>query len=475
MESPNRGNVADQIAPADAETLGNEAFVRRTLGRAFVVPILIMLAFLAILGFQIRGLLRETGELERSHAAIASGENTQKLLVDMETGARGYLLTSLDEFLEPYRKAKPLIDPSLNGLDKLVSERPDQRRRLEEIRSLCNAWLEQTDQQLAHRAEVSRDNTIAIEKKHLMDQIRRRFETFIQIEEQAHDHIESATRRTTAFAAITAIVLSLMIGGTFGYYNRLQLNRLSDNYRAQQVRLNEARAAAEEANRAKDSFLAMLSHELRNPLNTLLLSAQAMRRGGPNAETNERALGAIERSVKTLEKMIADLLDSSRIVSGKLELETRLIDPPTLIRNAVDALRPSAVAKDLRLLTEIDPALPPFSADPDRMQQVLWNLVSNAIKFTPAGGEVRVSMRRSNHAVEITVSDSGEGIAADDLDRVFGRFWQGKPTAQRGRAGLGLGLSIARSLVELHGGTLTAHSEGVGRGTSFEVKLPIHT
>jgi signal transduction histidine kinase len=474
-ESPNGANVSGPTASLDPETLGNEEFVRQTRRRAFLVPILVMFAFVAVLGFQIRQLVIETADLEHSHTAITLGQKTEKLLVDMETGARGYLLTGLEEFLEPYRKAKPQIEPSLIRLEKLVARRPDQLRRLAEISERDKSWLIQTDQQLAHRADVSHDNSIAIEKKHLMDQMRDRFDSFLEIEARTHEAIESHTRQTTALAAFSAVVLALMIGSSFGYYNRLQLDRLSTNYRDQQVRLNEARTAAEESNRAKDSFLAMLSHELRNPLNILMLSAQSLRRGGPNAPGADRALIAIERSVKNLEKMIADLLDSSRIVSGKLTLEIKLLDGSALIRNAVDTVRAAAVAKQIRLVTELDSNCPPVSADPDRIQQVLWNLLSNAIKFTPAGGEVRASMRISQNSVRITISDTGEGIATEDLGRVFGRFWQGKATAGRSRSGLGLGLSIARSLVELHGGTLSARSDGVGRGTTFELKLPIQT
>jgi signal transduction histidine kinase len=457
-----------------SQALGNESFVRKALRRAFVVPIVVMLGFVAILGLEIRHLVIETHDLERTDEIISTGQKTLRLLVDMETGLRGYLLTGLGAFLEPYLQALPLIDPSLARLDALVSNQPAQRARIEQVRGLEKSWLARSDEQMLRRREMAGDNAIMLEKKQSMDRIRATFDEFLSGEQQQRHQIASAVQESTLFAALSAIVLALMVGGSFGYYSRLQLARLDESYREQQIRLDEARSAAEAANLAKDSFLAMLSHELRNPLNTLMLSAQSLRRGEALPENKTRALMTIERSVTHLEKMIADLLDSSRIVSGKLALELRPLDPAAIVNHALDTVRASAEAKQIRLMREADANVPTIAADPDRIQQVLWNLLSNAIKFTPIGGEVGISLHASPDAIAITVRDNGEGIAAENLPLVFGRFWQNASLNGRTRGGLGLGLSIARSLTELHGGTLEAYSEGPDRGSIFTVTLPLH-
>jgi signal transduction histidine kinase len=471
-------SVADSPAvaarPDAPPALGNEAFVRQTLLRAFVVPIVVMLGFIAILGLQIRRLVTQSAELEHTDRVISTGQNTLRLIVDMETGLRGYLLNGLAVFLEPYSQAKSMIGPSLAKLSASVANEPEQHARVEEIRRLEEAWLVQSNYEVARRLLIGRDNTASLREKQLMDDLRSNFDDFLETEERRHVELSAAAKQTRLLAALSAVVLALTVGGSFGYYNRLQLRRLSENYRAQQVHLDEARSVAEKANLAKDNFLAMLSHELRNPLNTLMLSSQSMRRGEALPEGKARALMAIEHSVKDLERMIADLLDSSRIVSGKLAIEIRPLPAGLLIQNAVDTVRASADAKNIKLTTEMDAGGPLVYVDPDRIQQVLWNLLSNAIKFTPVGGEVRIGSHLTADAVQIRISDNGAGIAPEDLPRVFGRFWQAESLAGRARSGLGLGLSISRSLVELHGGTLSAYSDGAGRGATFAMTLPIH-
>ena len=432
-----------------------------------------MLGFVAILGIEIRHLAIETREIGQTDQIINAGQKALRLLVDMETGLRGYLLTGLDTFLQPYHDAVPLVIPSLARLELLLSNQPAQRARIEEIRDLEKSWLARSEEQVRHR-ETAGDNSLEIEKKRMMDHMRANFDELLSAEQRQRHELASATRETTLLAALSAAVLALLIGGSFGYYNRLQLARLDENYREQRERLDEARAAAEAANLAKDNFLAMLSHELRNPLNTLMLSAQSLRRGETLSETRTRAVRTIEQSVTQLERMIGDLLDSSRIVSGKLALDLRPLDPAALVNRAIDSIRASAEAKQIKLTRKVDAKVPIITADPDRIQQVLWNLLSNAIKFTDIGGEVGVSLRALPDAITITVRDNGHGIAPENLALVFGRFWQSASLQGRTHGGMGLGLSIARSLTELHGGTLEAYSAGRGRGSTFTVTLPLH-
>jgi len=246
---------------------------------------------------------------------------------------------------------------------------------------------------------------------------------------------------------------------------------------AEQTRLlageQAARDAVEAAGRAKDEFLASLSHELRAPLNTILMWAHLLRDGRLDQAAAASALETIERSTKAQVQIIADLLDVSRIVSGKLALETVPVDPSAITQAALDVVRPAALAKDIRLETALDHAAGPVLADPNRLQQVLWNLFSNAVKFTPRGGSVAVSLRRLGSHVEFVVRDSGEGISPEFLPHVFARFRQADGSTTRTHGGLGLGLSIARQLVELHGGTINATSAGVGQGSAFTVRLPV--
>ena len=248
---------------------------------------------------------------------------------------------------------------------------------------------------------------------------------------------------------------------------------ISERVRAEAT-IQEARDAAESANRAKDEFLATLSHELRTPLNAILGWLQILRLDGPgDAETWQEGLDVVERNTRSQVQLIEDILDVSRIVSGKLRLEVRPVSPATVMRAALDAVRPAAESRSIRLENVLDPHAGPITGDPDRLQQVFWNLLSNAIKFTPKGGKVQVSLAQVASSVEITVADTGQGIAPEFLPHVFERFEQADSSSTRAHKGLGLGLAIVRHLVELHGGGVRAESAGVGHGSTFRVQLPI--
>jgi PAS domain S-box-containing protein len=257
------------------------------------------------------------------------------------------------------------------------------------------------------------------------------------------------------------------------------INDVSDRKRAEQERellLGAERAArgeAERANRLKDDFLATLSHELRTPLNAILGWVQMLRNGHVKPEGVPRALEVIERNARAQNGLVSDLLDMSRIVSGKLELEVQPVDACAVAAGAVESVRQSAEQKGLRLETDFAAYSEPLSADPARLAQVITNLLTNAVKFTPAGGRVKVSVRRAGGYVEIEVADTGEGIAPDFLPQVFDRFRQADSSTSRSHRGLGLGLSITRQLVELHGGDVRADSAGLGRGSTFTVRLPV--
>lgn len=256
-------------------------------------------------------------------------------------------------------------------------------------------------------------------------------------------------------------------------------NDITDRKRAEQEREQlldqeqKAREEAETANRAKDEFLATVSHELRAPLNAMLGWAQILRSTRVDDKTLARAIEIIERSARTQSRLIEDLLDTARIVSGKLRLDIQPVDLTSLIENAVDVLRPASEAKQIDIQLLLNAGREVITGDPDRLQQVVWNLLSNAIKFTPKGGGVEVHLERADPHVRITVSDTGKGISAEYLPFIFDRFHQADSSSTRRSTGLGLGLSLVRHLVELHGGTVYAKSTGEGQGASFIINLPL--
>jgi signal transduction histidine kinase len=236
-----------------------------------------------------------------------------------------------------------------------------------------------------------------------------------------------------------------------------------------------ARAQAEAANRAKDEFLAMVSHELRTPLSAMLGWSRMLTTGKLDPDTVSRGIEAIERNARAQTQLIGDLLDISRITTGKLQLNVRPLRLDSVITNIIDAMRPAAQAKQILLHANLDTNAGSISGDPDRLQQIIWNLLSNAIKFTPAGGRVEITLERVGTHVQTTVADTGQGINAEFLPHVFERFRQADSSSTRKFGGLGLGLSIVRHLVELHGGTVQVDSPGEGQGATFTVRFPLLT
>jgi PAS domain S-box-containing protein len=234
-----------------------------------------------------------------------------------------------------------------------------------------------------------------------------------------------------------------------------------------------ARAAAEEANELKDQFLATVSHELRTPLNAMLGWTRMLRSGSVPVEKRAHGLATIERNALAQAQLIEDLLDVSRILSGKLRLDVAPVDLAAVVLAALDVVRPAAEAKALRLQPTLDPRAGPIVGDAARLQQVVWNLLSNAVKFTSKGGRIQVRLERVDSSIELVVTDTGQGIDEAFLPHVFDRFRQADGTTTRAHGGLGLGLSIVRQLVELHGGTIRALSQGVGLGATFVVRLPL--
>jgi PAS domain S-box-containing protein len=254
------------------------------------------------------------------------------------------------------------------------------------------------------------------------------------------------------------------------YQEAVFAQRRAEQEASEKQRLYEEAARA---NTAKDQFLATVSHELRTPLTSILGWAQMLTGGRLDSEKAQRAIETIERNARVQAQIVEDLLDISRIVSGKLRLNVQLFSPSASVEAAMEALRPAAIAKSVDIQLTMDPMTGPISGDPERLQQIVWNLVSNAIKFTPQNGHVHVKLQRYQSNVHITVSDNGIGIPQEYLPRIFDNFTQVDSKLSRKHGGLGLGLSIVKKLAELHGGTVNAHSDGLNKGASFTVILPL--
>jgi signal transduction histidine kinase/ActR/RegA family two-component response regulator len=288
----------------------------------------------------------------------------------------------------------------------------------------------------------------------------------------------SVRRTRTGFALITSvsIVLTLILCGMlFVLINRTYREQIGVRRLAEKERTSTAAALQEEkaASHLKDEFLATVSHELRNPLAPILTWTQLLRSGTLEKEKFDRGLEVIERNVVSLSQLIDDLVDVSRVASGKFRLDVRPIDLTPVIRAAVESQRPASDAKQIRLQIVLDERSGLISGDSERLQQVMGNLLSNAVKFTPKGGSVQVTLGRAESHVEMGVSDSGIGIEAGFLPHIFEPFQQARDGSRRRHSGLGLGLSIVRHIVELHGGEITAESPGLGGGSRFTIKLPL--
>ena len=263
------------------------------------------------------------------------------------------------------------------------------------------------------------------------------------------------------------------VGGVVRTFRDITRRREGEQERrALLLREQTARAAADSANRAKYDFLATLSHELRTPAAAMIGWTELLKGGRLDSERTKKALAALERSARTQSAVLNDLLDVSRVVRGVMRLHVRRTNLPDIISEAIDIMEPAVIAKRLQLRLAIAPDVSIVDADPDRLRQILWNLLSNAVKFTPDDGWIAVEAARDGEFIRIRVSDSGCGIEADFLPFAFERFRQAEPSSSRSHGGLGLGLAIVQHLVQLHGWTVEAFSDGPGRGAQFTIRLP---
>jgi PAS domain S-box-containing protein len=586
---------------------------RRNLVRAIILPIILLGFMTALFLFQINRLLETVERVEHTDLVIADANRAQKLILDMETGLRGFVITGQDEFLEPFNSGSQQSAPTLDQLSQRVSDNPDQVRKVESIRAKEAKWLKYANEVIALRKTQGEyiGRIKSGEGKQIMDSIRADFTSFIDTEETLRNVRTVATKSATNFAVISGLAAGLLVGFILAVFVRRQvvgvselfgqalenekqqsewlgttltsigdaviatdangnvtlMNRVAEsvtgwtNEEAKGKTLPEVfriineesrlevespvvkvlregqivglanhtilitkdgsevpiddsgapikdskgkiagvvlvfrditdrkkieqdleklfdrekalRAEAETANHLKDQFFSNASHELRTPLSAIVGWIRMLRRGTLDAPTTTAALETIERNAHAQTKLIDDLLDMSRIMSGKLNVNLEPIDALPVVTSTVNSLLPSAEAKAISIKTVATDQPWPVLADGYRLQQVIWNLLTNAIKFTPKGGEIIISLQRFEDQLELAVKDNGDGIEPEFLPFVFERFRQADGSETRRHGGLGLGLAIVRNLVDLQRGSVTASSDGAGKGATFAVRLPL--
>ena len=453
----------------------------------------LVILFVALIALVIgRGvmLIVSLSELDSRQAAVQRSEDVQALLADYvsqlkdaETGQRGYVLTGDQSYLEPYRTALDTIHRHDVELTRLTSTDADVAPRIRRLQVESADKLRELGETIALRSSVgfdaARDRVRAGEGKRAMDAIRTEVNALVADQKSRRIGLRadaaSMASQTRSAVLLSTVVMCLLTGIFFMEFRRSSIQRTALMHRAESALHQEAdaRSAAERASRIKDEFLATLSHELRTPLNAILSWTALMQMEASDPAVFGRGLETIERNAKSQARLIDDLLDMSRIISGKTRLIVAEVDLEPILTSVVDIVRPAADAKGIRLHTVIDSHTGSVSADPERIRQVLWNLLSNAIKFTPKDGRVEVRLEQVNSQVDVVVTDSGQGIDPEFLPHIFDRFRQADSSTTRAHGGLGLGLAIAKHLVELQGGAIRAASPGMGRGASFTVTLPL--
>ncbi len=437
--------------------------LRRSLTTTIVVPAILMaLAAIALL-WQLNRQVVETDWVEHTDRVMLFAQTAKTEFLSAEAALRGFLVSDSidhDAVQQHWNKSQEII----RQLGVLVSDNPGEEQRVMVLNGLESQWLEaatgadhvSTD---AGKLDLAR-RAAAIGSKVLTE-----FDAITAAEEQlriARDARRDAQYRI-AIWGIPIAALILVFGLTSVAWREI---------RSASTTFNAALKDAEAANQAKTNFLAVVSHELRNPLNSILLWCNALLAAGTLEGKVDQGVNAICRAAKAQAQLIEDLLDISRIESGQMRFDVQPTNLPEVVRAAVESMSPAADAKSIAMQVVLDPRADVIMGDSQRLQQAVWNLVSNAIKFTPSGGKVQVRLERINSHLEIVVADNGKGIDRSVLENVFDRFWQatGAHSAERG---MGLGLSIVRHIVHLHGGTVIARSDGLGKGSVFTIRLPL--
>jgi signal transduction histidine kinase/DNA-binding NarL/FixJ family response regulator len=415
-----------------------------------------------------RVIISEYAEARQDSNTIVALNDILSDVLSAETGQRGFIITGDRKYLGPYRRGFQHIDADLKRVDALTSREPEQQVRLRALRTAISEKLTELAQTVSTHDASGQSAAIAIitsgRGRDDMNTVRRAIDAMRNAEEGQRE-VSRVNADNSTLRVLKGIVVGTCLAAVLLLLTFVQFGIAS---RASQ----RAREASESANRVKDQFIATVSHELRTPLTSILGWAAILREDDIDRQLLNEGLSTIQRSAQVQKKLIEDLLDVARIQTGKLRLSMRTLDLTDVVRGAIDSMRPAANAKSLRITTAIEAGIR-ISGDPDRLQQIMWNLMTNAVKFTPKGGDIAINVTRANSHVIIEVRDSGDGIDPTFLPLVFQPFRQSDSSRARVHKGLGLGLSIVKYLAEAHGGTVSVWSAGKGEGTTFRVSLPV--
>jgi signal transduction histidine kinase len=442
-----------------------------TAGFAAIVIVLIVLLFSGLAN--VRHVYRASEAVTHTHAVKTALERLLSTVVDAETGQRGFVITGDDKYLEPYDRARAGLSSRLAEVRSLTADNVEQLVDVERLVELSQHKLSELDRTIALRRQAgftaARELIADDVGRQLMDNMRA-----IAVRMEAREDQLLAIRSAEAARDYYTAEVTHVVGMLIGLLAVSALFAATVSHAVQRARaaraLEAKHAELRQALQLKDEFVSVISHELRTPMTTIVGWARMLEERSVRPEKVDDAIAAINRSADALRQLIDDLLDTSQLVSGRMRLSIGKIDLREVVAEAVETVRLSAENKGVALMV----ATPHESSvsvqgDATRLRQVLWNLLSNAIKFTPTGGQVALELTATEHGFRLEVRDTGAGIEPDFLPYVFDRFRQGRSVRQQG---VGLGLAIVRHLVELHGGTVTAQSDGVGKGSTFVVELP---
>jgi signal transduction histidine kinase len=459
---------------------------RWILIRTLVLPPVLMVALAVVLLWQIDRLLRVEQQVSHTNEVIAQAHEIEKLLVDMETGVRGFLITGRANFLEPYNKALPSIESEFDSLARLVSDNPAQGQRLEELRAKRRQW-EDYAREVIYLHDSGGDYQSYVRQeigKGMMDEMRTRIASFIKIEEGLRDERTRASQRTTQLVTVIGLSLTLLVGILLAFIARRQLIAVSQSYgqalAAAHEQTEALRAKSEELSAMTQQFwqtsklatvgelAASIAHELNNPLATVSLRTESLLAQAAEDDPQRRPLEIIDQEVERMGSLVRNLLQFSR----RSQQQISTFDVRKEIDNAIEFIHYHLRKRQINVVREFAEALPTVHADRQQLRQLFLNLVMNASDAMPQGGRLtlRVNAGQLEHgagSVAVEFEDTGAGIAYDDLAEVWEPFFTTKPEGR----GTGLGLAICRRIVEEHRGTISIESE-VGAGTTVRIMLP---
>jgi signal transduction histidine kinase/ActR/RegA family two-component response regulator len=460
-----------QATATESNELPNHRF-RRKLTASFVAPFIAMGILAAVVLWRIQKQIAVTDRIEQSDQVILAANGSALAFRDLQVALRSYIIQPDQRYLKQLHNAQKILAAALERLPSIVSGNPAEDRYLIRVSELRGRWIKEAESLIWQRDRSMTDVQGVADARSTAAAVFNSLQALASTENRLR--MLRIARQRSDDQLVVALVpsLCLLIAAFLGYWGWRQIRSASTEFAGALAAADEARTRAEQANRAKDRFLGTVSHELRNPLNSIMIWSATLQADQTLSEKTGRGLTAIEKAVRAQAQLIEDLLDIARIESGRLRLDVKTVDLGDVVQAGVENMRAAADAKSISLQTMVDSRVPFIAGDPGRLQQVIWNLVSNAVKFTPKGGKVQIRVARVDSHVEIVVADTGLGIDAASLGSVFDRFWQAETTGQTNQ-GVGLGLSIVKEIVTLHGGTVIAESEGLGKGSAFTVKLPL--